>query len=1319
MALLLIIKTLSCSIMDATKRIFINQQLLLVLGLISLFGEVMASNRHGGDRLWFVPNEGQWQQDFYYRADMGGGYLFVQDSSLLFHWIDYGPIAKAHNGESTADLPKINGELVLPSHAYKVNFVGGNFTSKYSGAKRSTHVNNYFLGSDSNRWKSNVRSCEEVNRSEIYSGIDLKLYSVHGRFKYDFIVAPQADPNLINLGYEGHRGIAVNKQGELVVITSVGEVVEEVPVAYQDEDGLKVRIACKYKLVGNVLSFEFPNGYDTSKELIIDPVLTWSSYSGSKSTNFGCTATYDDDGNLYAGGTDFGTGYPVTTGAIQTTWGQGTIDMAISKFNASGTNLIYSTYIGGSDSEIPHSLVVNSANELYVLGISGSSNFPITTGAYDATFGGGEVLMIGGGYGFNYLTGCDMVVLKLNEAGTSLLGSSFVGGTGNDGINVGSDLHYNYGDAFRGEIIVDANDNVLVASCTQSIDFPVTANAAQATSGGRQDGCVFQMSGNLTNLDWATYAGGSDYDACYSVQVDANNNVFVTGGTMSSNFTVNGGFNTSFGGYIDGFVVKYDGAKALSASTFVGTAGYDQCYFVQTDNKGDVFVVGQTTGNYPMTAGVYGTANSGQFVQKLSNDLGSSILSTSIGRGSGAVDIAISAFLVSNCGQIYISGWGGVTNQDYLAKKSTTTGLPITADAYQSTTDGKDMYIMVLDEDASNLRYATFFGGPNSGEHVDGGTSRFDKKGVMYQAVCAGCSYNNDFPTTAGVWSQTNGERCNLGVFKFDLGSIESVVSSGTPIICIPDPVQFQSSSQGENVYEWDFGDGGTSTEVNPSHSYTDTGTFVVTVIVSDSLGCLIPDTVQLIVDVLINDSIQVVHPDTICPGDQVQLSASGADTYEWSPSTGLSQTDISNPLASPPQTITYKVVGKDQCGKDSLNVILVVDFQDVNVSDTLVCLGNSVPLTIDGNGQAEWEANPSLSGTTGSTVVASPDSTTSYFVKITSRFGCEFRDSVTVEVDSIFPDPVISSNDSICRNSSIRLVASGASNYHWRPAASLSADAGASVMASPSQTTTYIVAFSTVCDTVYDSVTIFVEPPFGVVGPDPTVCPGDSGLLYASGGVSYSWSPEDLTSRFDDSTVYAFPVSAPFDYTVFVTNARGCVDTLKSTVFHYPLPRIYAKEYYSVFPYDPVQLLAQGDPGVFSWFPTDYLSCSDCSDPIVSTEFDMLYTVTLTDTNGCKNSTQVKVEQQSTLYVPNTFTPNGGTDNEFFFAKSYNIGDFEMHIFDRWGKVVFETKSKESKWDGTYKGEIAPIGTYVWRIRYSNHSGEYNTIVGHVNLVR
>jgi hypothetical protein len=377
-------------------------------------------------------------------------------------------------------------------------------------------------------------------------------------------------------------------------------------------------------------------------------------------------------------------------------------DAAITKFNSTGSELIYSTYLGGSGNEAPHSLVSDENANLYVMGVTGSSNYPIVAGCYDVSFNGGPAIAENE-LGYN---GADLFVSRFNASGSVLIGSTFVGGAGTDGINSDA-LNYNYGDPFRGEIIVNKGF-VYVSSTTRSSDFPIKG-AAQGSLNGIQDAVIFRMNSALTSLSWSTYFGGSGLETGNSIQLASNGSVFVAGGTTSSSLPFFSGEDLTFnGGISDGYVVKIQGeTSVLMAGTYMGMSEYDQAYFVQLDPNDNVYVYGQTESSWPISPGLYGNPNSGQFIRKYNNTLTTVEWTTLIGAGSGHPEISPTAFLVSDCYDIYLSGWGGTINSTNgnQARYSSTNGLTTTSGAHQTTTNGSNFYIAVLDKDADLIPF--------------------------------------------------------------------------------------------------------------------------------------------------------------------------------------------------------------------------------------------------------------------------------------------------------------------------------------------------------------------------------------------------------------------------------------------------------------------------------------------------------------------------------------------------------------------------------------------------------------------------------------
>ncbi len=803
----------------------------------------------------FEKNEGQLHSEVaHFKARLSAGDVHFTKNSFVYRLYKPSDLEKIHEAQHTKT--PLN-EVVLNAHVYKANFLNTNSNVKVIGADKHTYHYNYFKDNNPNNWATDVPLFKKLRYENLYNNINVEVYENEGNFKYDYIVKPGGNPNDIQLSFEDAELSLV--QNQLVITTSVGEIKELKPYSYQIINGEKTQVECKYKLNGNTVSFKFANSYNKNETLIIDPTVVFVSYTGSSADNWGFTATPDNLGNMFTGGSVsalFTGTYPTNSGAFQTTYRGGDADAAISKFSADGSTLLYSTYLGGSSTDLPHSLIVDSDNNLIVYGSTGSFNFPTSPSCYDNTFNGGSSV---NNNGYSYINGSDIFILKFNNTGSNIIGSTFLGGTSNDGLNLSSAfnfyLNHNYGDASRGEVYVDDSDNIYIASCTQSSNFPTTAGAFSTSyGGGSMDGCAAKFNSNLSTLLWSSYVGGSKDDACYSLKVAQNGKAYLAGGTSSTNFqTTQGALKTSYqGGRTDGFVVGLNTNNgSLYKSTYLGTNAYDQAYFVELDENNNIYILGQSEGNYPVTNAGFSNPGSAQFIHKLTEQLNSTVFSTVFGDGSNfEVDISPSAFMVDRCERIYVSGWGGFNTS---VGSSSTYGLQTTPDAFKSNTDGEDFYFMVVEKDATNLLFGSYFGGNGpTGEHVDGGTSRFDREGRIYQAVCAGCSGSNAFPTTPGVVSTTNGSsNCNLGAIKieFDLSPVFAMADANpNAFSCqVPFEVNFVSSSTNVISHQWDFDfNGSTSTAANPSFTYTEAGVYNVQYIAENANACNKLDTTEL-----------------------------------------------------------------------------------------------------------------------------------------------------------------------------------------------------------------------------------------------------------------------------------------------------------------------------------------------------------------------------------------------------------------------------------------------------------------------------------------
>ena len=915
--------------------------------------------------LSFVENKNQWPNHVSFGAQIPGGMFFMAQGKLVYSFYDQAFVAKKHHEKHH---PRLVASLLrtyhadepdetLNFHAFEVVFAGSNTKSTMIGqGSPATTLHNYYRGSDPTQWATGARAYKKVAYPELYPGIALHTYSQNRYLKYDFIVKPGADPDDIKMVYRGTKNITL-EEGHIKVATAVNEMVENRPIAYQVIDGQRQTVACAYQLTGNTVTFDFPEGYNRAHTLVIDPLLIFSTYSGSVNDNWGNTATFGPNGILYSAGVVQGQGFPPALGGFPTNF-SGFWDIGILKFDSVGSSLLYRTYLGGAAMESPHSLVVNHTGNLVLLSTTSSDDMPIPGPAYQARFKGGISIAP---LALRYRRGADLYLAVLSPKGEPIH-ATFVGGSLNDGVVASNTpLVHNYGDQLRGDIIVDKEDNIYVASTTSSGDFfqanPPGTSFSPNFHQGLTDAVVFKMNARLDQLLWGGFLGGSGTDAALSVKLDDDNNVYVAGGTNSS-----GLFGQSFpttpntvqpnapgGDGRDGFVtvIGQSGDRVLH-STFIGTSAIDQAYFLDLDNDGNVYVIGQTmSNNFPVSTGTYSNAGGKQFVQKLNSTLSSIMFSTVFGSGRSKPDISLTAFTVSDCDNLLLSGWGGGINEGGPYLGGDTFGMPVTEDAIKKNTDGRDFYLMALSADGSQLLYGSYFGGdqrsPTPGEHVDGGTSRFDARGLIYQSVCAGCGGNDSFPTSedfAEVPTQpfapdNGGTNCNNGAFKFDLASLRARAQTnnlaktrpGIVQECAPFEVLFENFSTGGASYTWDFGDGSPqqilTTKSDVVHKYASPGTYIAQLVANDEKTCLKSDTVRISIKVY-PGNLQIGADGHICQGDTYWLSASGGDDYLWESPAGNPIAETANFEVFPTDSTAYFVTVKDRNGcilKDTLVV--------------------------------------------------------------------------------------------------------------------------------------------------------------------------------------------------------------------------------------------------------------------------------------------------------------------------------------------------------------------------------------------------------------
>lgn len=1028
---------------------------------------------------------------------------------------------------------------VLNFHSVKLEFINPNRNAFKQEIDSNSFYENYYLDANPQKWKTGVKSYKKIIYNNFYPNIDLCVLSNKHNVRFDLVIHPNASLNLVQFKLKGQNELSLI-HNKLVFSTTVGLMELLPPLAYQEINGLKKYVSCRYELKNDIISFKIEGSYDKTHPLIVDPTLVFATYTGSLSDNFGMTATYDLSGNAYTAGVCFGPDYPTTPGAFQITYmgpngaNHGT-DISISKFNPNGSVLMYSTYLGGTHWEAPQSIVVDNNNNLVVFGRTASNNFPVTAGTFQTT--------IGGGY--------DFIISKFNLNGTALMASTYMGGVSNEGVNGSVNLvglRYNYSDDLRGGVVTDANGNIYFGACTTSTNFPVTSGCLQPALNGANDAVVVKFDPNLTSPIYSSYLGGAANDGIYSVALNNANQLYFTGGTESNNFPVTPGvLHTSAQGGVDGFVgLLSSNGNNLMASTYIGTSAYDQSFFVQLDNQNKVYILGQTEGSYPVTSGVYSNPASGQFIHCMNANLNSTYFSTVIGRGNTFPDIVPSAFMVDVCGSIYLSGWGGSLNGGNQ-QHSTTQGLPVTANAFMPVTDNEDFYFMVLDKDALSLQYATFFGGNLSHEHVDGGTSRFDKAGIIYQAICESCGGHDDMPTTPGVWSNQNGSfNCNNAVVKFSFSPnlVAAQLATNPNVLsgCAPFTVDFINHSVNGVNYFWSFGDGGTSTQFEPSHTFTTAGTYQVRLISNNNATCNIFDTTYVNVTVFPPINLSPIPSPIICSQDSAKLlfNAPAGSSYTWSPNQYISSVLVQQPNVSPPSDFQYYIsVSLNGCEKkDSVKVFVSENNTTILLDSSHMCLDDTVKLYAS-------QVNSSYQWNTGeSTKLISVLNHGWYYLTTVNSIGCASKDSIWV--DSLHRVPLSSYTVAICQNQKLQLMAPiGQYQYVWSPGVYINSSYVFNPFVEPPSSINYTLSLiNGPCVSeaeyqvmVYPTPTIALSPKFS------EIIPGETVMLTALADTVCSWSPSFGLSCQQCNVTYASP-EVNTVYYASIANQFGCTST-------------------------------------------------------------------------------------------------------------------------------------------------------------------------------
>lgn len=636
----------------------------------------------------------------------------------------------------------------------RMSLAGINPRATVSGVDELPGKSNYFVGNDRAQWRTGIANYARVRYQGVYPGVDLVYYGNQRQLEYDFTLAPGADPGAIALRIGGAERASVSSIGDLVLETNGGQVMFHRPVIYQATGSQRQEIAGGYelgrRLPGGIQEVGFHVGaYDRSRDLVIDPSLSYASYLGGTGNDYGNGIAIDSSGNAYLTGQTFSTNFPKLN-AYQDSCSSCSIsesNVFVTKLNSSGTALVYSTYIGGNYGDGGNAIAVDSGGNAYVTGDTSSSNFPVVS-PFQSTSGGPTIPGFPG----------DAFVLKLAASGSTLVYSSYLGGSAED-------------DAYG--IGIDISDNAYVVGRTASTNFPLE-NAYQAQNNGSFDVFVAEVAAAGSSLVYSTYLGGAAEDDGYAIAVGPGGGAYITGQTLSNDFPTVSAYQTAYGGGADAFVTKltFSGSKlSLAYSTYLGGTSTDEGFGIALDSSNNAYVTGSTSSTdfptaTPIVAAFQG-GSSDAFLSKLSSSGSTLTYSTYLGGSSTDVGRAVA---VDSSGHAHVAG--------YTSSSNFPTINPIQS-SYGGNQDG---FLSRVSPTGCGLVFSTFLGGKS----IDGvsGVAVNTSTGDTY---LVGSTQSNDFPTEKPFQAMTGG---NYDAF------LAKVAGGTAPVVCLsPANLMFASET--------------------------------------------------------------------------------------------------------------------------------------------------------------------------------------------------------------------------------------------------------------------------------------------------------------------------------------------------------------------------------------------------------------------------------------------------------------------------------------------------------------------------------------------
>ncbi len=687
--------------MPAKHLVHVSLAAVLLISLITMAssGAASPSSFSQGSLLSFTPNAGQWDDQVQFRTSADGVTMWFADDGAFYQFVREVPPASPPDPRLPMRTRDFENLII------KASFVGANTDVEIVGEGLLDSKCNYFLGNNPSRWKTNLPNYDAIVYRNIYPGIDLKYYGNDLKMEYDFIVSPGSDPSRIQIRYDGAESISVNEAGQLEVTTSWGKVTEMRPYVYQRDDDGFIEVAGRYRLLSeNSFGFELVDGYNPELPLVIDPVLTYSSYLGGEFAQYANDVAIDGDGNIVVVGDTRSTEFPLVNPLQGTLAGR--YDLYITKIDPITSDILYSTFFGGSETEQFPDIALDAAGNMVVSSYTASDDIPLVN-PYQSDLSGDW----------------DAIIFKLSADGSTLLFSTYLGGR-----------KVEYADG----IAVDASGNVYVCGITTSDDYPLENPYCVEIGGGDYDGFVTKLNPTGNALIYSTYLGGRDMEQLRAIAVNSDGEAYVVGSTYSDDYpAVNALYQTLINpeGPTDAIVTKFNAAgNDLIFSTFIPGTEDEWFCDVALDESGTVYLVGSSeSDDFPVVIPAIQEERSGAGYDDIADVVVAGLTSSG--------DALLFSTYLGGLGEDYgesiaVGSDGGVffTGTTYSHDFPTYNALDFVLDG------ASDAIVVRLNSTGTAIVYGTFLGG-SSGE--EGGAIAVDQGN---NPCVVGNTYSADFP---------------------------------------------------------------------------------------------------------------------------------------------------------------------------------------------------------------------------------------------------------------------------------------------------------------------------------------------------------------------------------------------------------------------------------------------------------------------------------------------------------------------------------------------------------------------------------------------